>query len=148
MRRPARITAIVFGAFVFLGISALLARALTGSGSERAQVLEVLAAQAAGDADAVLAGLPECARVPVCVRVTRARVERLARPGEVEIVRYEPSVQVALTRQDGTARVVWRTASRPVPVAQCVRVLRQGPLTGGRSELLALTDPIALTGSC
>jgi len=148
VRRPAKVTAVVFGLFVFLGISGLLARALTGPGSERAQVLEILEAQAAGDAGAVLVDLPGCARVPVCVRVTRERVERLARPGDVEIVRYEPSVQVALTRQDGTARVVWRTTSRRFPVAQCVRVLRQGPLTGGRSEIVALTDPIALTGSC
>jgi len=111
-------------------------------------VLRALQAQAAGDADAVLAELEACARVPVCVRVTRRRVAALQRPGEVEIVRYEPSVQIALTRQDGTARVVWRTASRRIPVVQCVRVLREGPVTGSSSELLALTDPIALTGSC
>jgi hypothetical protein len=146
--RPAKITAIAFGVFVFLGISALLAKALTGAGNERSTVLEVLEAQARGDADAVLALLPDCRRVPVCVRVTRARVERLERPGEVEILKYDPSVRVALTRQAGTARVVWRTERSRFPVAQCVKVRREGPLTGGRTDLIALTDPIGLTGSC
>ena len=40
--------------FVFLGLSFLLARGLTGSGAERGKVLEVLEAQASGDAAAVL----------------------------------------------------------------------------------------------
>lgn len=148
MTRPAKITAIAFGVFVFLGISALLAKALGGAGAERAEVLTVLEAQARGDAGAVLARLDACRRQPVCVRLTRERVKRLARPGEVEIVRYDPSVQVALTRQAGTARVVWRTSGERFPVVQCVKVRREGPLSGGRTDLLALTDPIGLTGSC
>ena len=148
MRRPAKLTAIVFGVFVFLGVSALLAKALSGAGSERAEVLEVLEAQARGDAGAVLERLDACRRQAVCARLTRARVEKLRRPGSVEIVRYDPSVQVALTRQAGTARVVWRTTQERFPVVQCVRVRREGPLTGGRSDLLALTDPIGLQGSC
>lgn len=148
MGRPAKITAIVFGVFVFLGISGLLAKALSGAGNERAEVLKVLEAQARGDAEAVLARLPACRAQPLCVRVTRARVAKLTRPGEVEIVRYDPSVQVALTRQAGTARVVWRTSRERFPVVQCVKVRRDGPLTGGRSELLALTDPVGLQGTC
>ena len=47
MRRVTLVTAIAFGAFVFLGISFLLARALTGPGVERSQVLDVVRA---GDA--------------------------------------------------------------------------------------------------
>ena len=58
MRRVTIITAVVFGDFVFLGISFLLARALTGSGAERTRVIEILRAQARGDADAVLERLP------------------------------------------------------------------------------------------
>lgn len=148
MRRPAKITAIAFGIFVFLGVSALLAKALSGAGNERATVLTVLEAQASGDAEAVLEQLDACRRQPVCVRLTRARVERLKRPGQVEIVRYDPSIQVALTRQAGTARVVWRTTAERFPVVQCVKVRREGPLSGGRSDLLALTDPVGLQGSC
>ena len=148
MRRPAKITAIAFGVFVFLGISALLAKALSGAGNERAEVLLVLEAQARGDVDEVLDRLDACRRQPVCVRLTRARVEKLKRPGRVQIVRYDPSIQVALTRQAGTARVVWRTTEERFPVVQCVRVRREGPLSGGRSDLLALTDPVGLQGSC
>ena len=102
--RPAKITAIAFGIFVFLGISALLAKALSGAGNERAEVLTVLEAQARGDADEVLERLDACRRQPVCVRLTRARVAELKRPGQVQIVRYDPSIQVALTRQAGTAQ--------------------------------------------
>ncbi len=147
-RRPARITAIAFGVFVFLGVSALLAKALSGAGTERAEVLTVLEAQARGDADGVLRRLEACRRQPVCVRLARDRVQKLRRPGKVQIVRYDPSVQVALTRQAGTARVVWRTDEQRMPVVQCVKVRREGPLSGGRTDLLALTDPIGLQGSC
>ena len=73
-RRPAVIIAAGFGVFVFLGLSLLLARGLTGAGAERGKVLKLLEAQAAGDAAAVLDKLPACRAEPACVRVTRARV--------------------------------------------------------------------------
>lgn len=148
MGRPAKITAIVFGAFVFLGISLLLTRALVGSGNERAQVLEVLRAQARGDVEGMLARLDACRAEPACVQTVRERAPRLERPGEVEILQYDPSVDVALTRQNGTGRVAWRTDRRTLPVVQCVKVRREGPLTGGRTDLLAISGPIAPTGSC
>lgn len=147
MRRPALITAIVFGGFVFLGISFLLARALTGSNVERAEVVAVLRAQARGDAGRVLRELDACRRLPACVESTKARVDRLKRPGDVEILNYRPSVQVALTRQTGIGRVAWR-AGGSLPIVQCVRVRREGPLTGGGAELLSISDPIPSTGSC
>jgi hypothetical protein len=147
MRRVSVITAIVFGGFVFLGISLLLARALTGQGAERTKVLEVLRAQARGDADAVLERLPACAREPACARTARDRVVRLRRPGTVQILSYEPSVRLSLTRRTGSGRAAWR-AGGALPVVQCVRVRREGPLTGGGVELLALSNPIALDGSC
>ena len=147
MRRVSVITAIVFGGFVFLGISLLLARALTGQGAERTKVLEVLRAQARGDADAVLERLPACAREPACARTARDRVARLRRPGPVQILNYEPSVRLSLTRRTGSGRAAWR-AGGALPVVQCVRVRREGPLTGGGVELLALSNPIALDGSC
>jgi hypothetical protein len=146
-RRTAWIVALAFGTFVFLGISFMLARGLSASGAERAQVLDALQAQARGDAAGVLAELPACARQPLCVRVTRDRVARLRWPGEVQILNYRPSIGLALTRQVGTGRVAWRTPGR-LPVVQCVRVRRDGPLTGGGVELLALTDPIGAEASC
>jgi hypothetical protein len=147
VRRVTLITAAVFGLFVFLGISFLLARALTGEGAERARVLDVLRAQARGDAAAVLSRLPACSREPACARVTRDRVARLERPGKIEILTYRPSVRVTMTRRSGTGRVAWR-AGGAQPVVQCVKVRRDGPLTGGGVELLALSDPIGLQASC
>jgi hypothetical protein len=147
VRRTTLVTAAVFGLFVFLGISFLLARALTGEGTERSRVLDVVRAEARGDAKAVLDKLPACAREPACVRVTRDRVARLERPGKVQILSYRPSVRVTMTRRSGTGRVAWR-AGESRPVVQCVKARREGPLTGGGVELLALSDPIGLQASC
>ena len=146
-RRPAFLIVAGFGVFVFLGLSFLLARGLTGSSAERVKVLEVLEAQAAGDAAAVLERLPACRAEPTCARVTRARVERLQRPGAVQILNYRPSTRLSLTRRTGSGRVAWR-AGEGLPVVQCVRVRREGPLTGGGVQLLALSDPIGLESGC
>jgi hypothetical protein len=147
MRRSRVYIVIGFVAFVFLGISALLARGLTGSGTERSRVLGVLEAQARGDADAVLAALPACRAQPACAQVTRERVAQLRRPGDVQILTYTPSVRIALTRQTGIGRVAWR-AGAAQPVVQCVRVRRDGPLTGGDVELLAISAPIGGEEGC
>jgi hypothetical protein len=95
----------------------------------------------------VLADLPACRAEPACAQVTRERVAKLRRPGDLEILNYQPSVQVALTRQTGTGRVAWR-AGRSLPVVQCVRVRRDGPLTGGDVELLSISAPIGAEASC
>ena len=146
-RSPAFYLVAGFGLFVFLGLSFLLARGLTGSSTERGKVLDVLEAQAHGDADAVLSQLPACRAEPACVQVTEARVARLRRPGDVQILNYEPSTRLSLTRRTGSARVAWR-AGKGLPVVQCVRVRREGPLTGGGVTLLALSDPIGLESGC
>ena len=147
MRRTRLLIVIGIAAFLFLGFSALLARALTGAGDERARVLTLLEAQAAGDAAGVLDELPACRTQPACVEGVRARVRELARPGRVEILTYRPSVQVALTERTGLGRVAWR-AGTSQPVVQCVRVRRDGPLTGADVELLAISAPIGGEESC
>jgi hypothetical protein len=147
MRRGRTLILIGLAAFLFLGFSALLARALTGAGDERAKVLDLLEAQAAGDAAGVLAELPGCRAQPACAEVTRARVAELRRDGRVEILNYTPSVQVALTRRTGVGRVAWR-AGGSQPVVQCVRVRRDGPLTGGDVELLSISAPIGNEEGC
>lgn len=147
MRRPRNLIVIGFVVFVFLGISALLARGLTGAGNERARVLELLQAQARGDAAAVLADLPACRAEPACAQVTRDRTAQLRRPGEVQILNYQPSVQLALTRQTATGRVAWRAGSA-APVVQCVRVRRDGPLSGAKVELLSISAPIGNDDAC
>jgi len=139
--------AVAFGIFVFLGISALLARALTGAGNERAAVLELLRAQARGNASAVLADLPACRAERACAAQTRALVARLRRPGAVEILAYRPSARVAISTETGVGRVAWR-AGTGFPVVQCVRARRNGPLSRDQVELLSISPPIARTASC
>jgi hypothetical protein len=147
MRRGRTLILIGLAAFLFLGFSALLARALTGAGDERSRVLTLVEAQAAGDASAALAELPGCRSQPACAEVMRTRVRELSRPGQVEILNYTPSVQVALTRRTGVGRVAWRAGSS-LPVVQCVRVRRDGPLTGADVELLSISAPIGNEESC
>ncbi len=146
-RRSAVIIAAGFGVFVFVGLSLLLARGLTGSGAERGKVLAVLEAQAGGDAASVLDQLPACRAEPACAQVTRARVQELEQPGAVQILNYRPSARLTLTRRTGTGRVAWRVGAGQ-PVVQCVRVRREGPLTGAGVELLALSNPIGLESRC
>ena len=147
MRRSRVLIVVGIAAFLFLGFSALLARALTGAGDERARVLDLLEAQAAGDTAGVLAELPACRAEPACAEVVRTRVQELERPGRVEILTYTPSIQVALTRRTGVGRVAWRAGKSP-PVVQCVRVRRDGPLTGADVELLSISDPIGNEEGC
>jgi hypothetical protein len=148
VNRRQRMLVIVFAAFVFVGVSLLFGRALSGAGAERSKVLDVLRAQARGDAEAVLEQLPPCARSPACARITRERTAKLRRPGAVQILNFQPSVQVALTDRSGTARVAWRTPKRPYPVVQCVVVEREGPLTGGAVRLVSISNPIGLQSRC
>jgi hypothetical protein len=146
--RRARVAIVIgFIVFVFIGLAVLLGRGLTGSVTERGEVLDLVEAQAAGDVEAALAELPACRAEPACARVMRDRVRELRRPGEVEILSYEPSVQVALTNRTGTGRVAWR-AGESLPVVQCVRARRDGPLTGAGVELLAISAPIGREEPC
>jgi hypothetical protein len=147
LSRTNALLAIGFAVFVFLGVSLLLARALSATGAERARVLEIVQAQARGDADQVLALIPACAQQAACAQTTRAFVTRLKRSGEVEILQYRPSVNVTLVKTTGTGRVAWR-AGHGLPVVQCVRVERDGPLTRDSVHLLSISAPIGGESSC
>jgi hypothetical protein len=147
LRRTRVLIVAGFAAFFFLGISAMLARALSATATERSRVLALAQAQARGDAQAVLAATPACALEPACAAVTERFVADLRRPGEVEILQYRPSIQLPLTRATATGRVAWRAGSGP-PVVQCVRVRREGPLTGAGVEVLSISAPIGLEESC
>jgi hypothetical protein len=132
---------------LFVIASFLLARALTGAGDERQQVLELLEAQAAGDVQGVLDRLPACRAEPACVRQIRAQVKRLERPGRVEILRYDPSVQVALITTRGDARVAWRV-DHGLPIVQCVRVKRASPVAADRVDLIGLSKERGAESPC
>jgi hypothetical protein len=129
-------------------MSALLARALSAAGTERARVLDVARAEVRGDGARVLALTPACAAQPACAATTRAFVARLRRPGDVEVLQYRPSVQVTITRTTGTGRIAWRAGRTGLPVVQCVRVRRDGPLTGNGVELLSISAPIHNDATC
>ena len=86
-----RYLAIGFIVFVFLGISALLARGLTGAGNEQSRVLDLVRAEARGDATAALGMLPACRAQPACVQETRKRVAAMKRTGNDEILEYRPT---------------------------------------------------------
>jgi hypothetical protein len=147
LRRSQRYIVIGIVVFVFLAISAMLARALSATGTERARVLEVAKAQARGDAQAVLRATPACAAQPACAAATKAFVAKLKKPGDVEILQYRPSVNLPLTTQTATGRVAWR-AGTSLPVVQCVRVRREGPVSGAGVELLSISAPIGLDAAC
>ena len=147
MRRTRILIVVAFLVFVFLGISAMLARALSAAGTERNRVLDVARAEAKGDAETVLNMTPACAAQPACAATARAFVAKLKRPGSVQILRYDPSVQVTFTRTTGTGRIAWRVDDG-LPVVQCVRVRRDGPLTGNTVELLSVSAPIPRESAC
>ena len=108
-RRPAVLIAAGFGVFVFLGLSLLLARGLTGSSAERGQGARSAGGAGARRRGAVLAKLPACRAEPACAQVTaRARGGAASGPGEVQILNYQPSARLSLTRRTGTGRVAWR----------------------------------------
>ncbi len=148
MRRTRVLILVGFGVFVFLGISVMLARALSATATERSRVLELARDQARGDAAAVLARTPACAAQPACAATTERFVAELQRPGAVEILQYRPSIQLPLTRATGTGRVAWRAGKNGFPVVQCVRVRRDGPLTGAKVELLSISAPIGREEAC
>jgi hypothetical protein len=56
-------------------------------------------------------------------------------------------VNVPLTTETATGRVAWR-AGTALPVVQCVRVRREGPLSGAGVEVLAISAPIKSDASC
>jgi hypothetical protein len=147
LRRTRILIVVGFGVFIFVGISAMLARALSATGTERSRVLEVVQAEARGDARTVLSATPACAEEPACVAATETFVRELTRAGDVEILQYRPSVQMPVTNGVGTGRVAWR-AGGGLPVVQCVRVRREGPLSGAGVELLAISAPIGNEASC
>ena len=135
------------GVFFFLAVSALLARALGATGTERAKVLEIAQAEAKGDAAAVLSQTPACKAQPACAAATEAFVAKLKKPGDVQILQYRPSVNLPLTTQTATGRVAWRAGTN-LPVVQCVRVRREGPVSGAGVEVLSISAPIGLEAAC
>jgi hypothetical protein len=129
-----------------LVISALLGRWLNNDTVERALVVDLLKAQAKGDAPAMLriVKCPDAA----CVALVRANAKRLHVPGEVKIALYESQTAHALSSRTRPTRVVWYTHPSGTTV-QCVLVRRSGDVLAGASiTLLRLSAPIGREASC
>ena len=127
----------------------MLARALSATGTERSRVLEIARAQARGDAQRRARAHPGVrAPSPPASPPTEAFVAKLKQPGEVEILQYRPSVQTPADRR-GRHRPRRLARRRDgLPVVQCVRVRRDGPLSGAGVEVLSISAPIGREASC
>src|SRR2546423_10101593 len=91
---------------LFLAVSALLARVLSVDGAERSAITALVAAEARGDPNGMLARIEDCRADRACqMRVTRDAAA-LRRPGTVSIVQLQPSSGFSLGSTLGTARVV------------------------------------------
>ena len=131
---------------VFVAVSAVVARWLTVDGAERAKVERLLAAQARGDASAMLRELDGCDGA--CAATARANARRLRRGGRVQIVAYESATSHALSADQGPTRVVWKTPDT-LTVVQCVAVRRSGSVLAGVTvRLETLSAPRPRTAGC
>jgi hypothetical protein len=131
---------------VFLAISFVTARWLNTDSVERSAVVELLRAQARGDADAMLRRL-RC-RDASCVATVRENARRLRGRGELRIALYQSGTAHALASKTKPTRVVWFTPGRLTTV-QCVLVRRSGAAYAGTSvSLLRLSAPIGRQSSC
>jgi len=134
------------GIVAFLAVSLLVGRWLNTDAVERGRIVELLRAQARGDARGMLERM-RCGD-PKCIGQVRDNARRLRAPGELKIVLYQSGTAHALTSQTKPARVVWITAGRLTTV-QCVLVRRDGNAISGSSvTLLRVSAPIGREASC
>ena len=145
--RRANLLLIVVGIIVFLGISALLARAFNADGTERAAITSLAQAEAAGDAAGIRAQFENCGAA--CRTRSATLAASLRRPGHVVILTLDTSASFSLTATTGTARVAWDTSASKLPIVQCVRVHRAGSvLSGFTVHLVRLSARIKSDAEC
>ena len=147
LRRASLIPLLLVGISAFLVISFFLARGLVGTNAERQAVVDLVRAQVGGNADRALAMVPECRSDPKCVRAMRRRVTTLRQAGKLQVLSYQPSMQLALKKREGIARVAWRIDGE-IPKAQCVGVARTSLFNGSEIELLSISDPLSDGKGC
>jgi hypothetical protein len=146
MGRVKRLLLIAVAVIAVLAVSAFVARWLNNDTVERGKVVELLRAQAKGDAAAMLA-LVDCPD-SACERLIRANARKLRGHGELKIALYQSQTAHALRSRTKPTRVVWFTPGRLTTV-QCVLVRREGNVFAGTSvSLLRLSAPIGRESSC
>lgn len=133
---------------VFLVFSVLLARYLSTENVERADIFAALRAEAAGNANGLIARLSGCRSHPGCVAQAEQNVAKLRRSGSVKILTLGSQTAYALTSASGTTRVAWTVIGR-LPTVQCVSVSRKGNFLSGLSvTLTGLSAPIPNEADC
>jgi hypothetical protein len=148
VRRRIRLLLIVLAVLLFVAVSALLTRALSIDGAERAAIAQLVSDEARGDTRAMVGVLSGCGQSPSCRSNAAQRAAGLRHPGKVLIVQVNASAGFSLTGTLGTARVVWR-AGGELPVVQCVRVRRAGNVISGlHVQLLAISRRIQSGADC
>jgi hypothetical protein len=146
--RRSRVTVIAVAALAFIGVSALLARALSVGNAERDAVIAVVRAQARGDEATVLARVRGCRGDDRCRIQVRSVLASARRPGEVKVLRFDGPGGLPLDGRGGTARIAWK-AGRALPVVQCVKLRTDGnPVTGYSVRVIALGAPIGREAGC
>jgi hypothetical protein len=141
---------IAIGVVVFLAVSVLLARFLTGASTERDAVYALLVDQVHGDQAAMLGRLEGCEADAGCKALVAANVRRLRQPGAPKILSFESKTAYALGRKTARARVAWAIVSRDgLPVVQCVTIDHRWSLIDGPSvSLRRLSAPIGNEAGC
>lgn len=148
MRRR-RLAVAAVTALAFVALCVVLARWLATENRERDEVLELVRAEARGDAPAVAERLEGCSAAPRCRARVAGIVARVRRPGTVKILRLDSGTAYAVGSTTGTTRVAWGVVDRGLPVVQCVVVRREGSVLAGHSiTLLRLSRPIGRESSC
>ena len=143
MKRALLIAAAVIAV---LAISALVARWLNNDTAERAKVVDLLRAQAKGDA-ATMLKIVDCPDT-ACEQLIRENARTQRGRGELKIALYQSQTAHSVTSRTKPTRVVWFTPGRLTTV-QCVLVRRSGNvIAGGSITLLRLSAPIGRESSC
>ena len=143
-------SSIGFGVFVFLGISrAAGARAGGDRRRARRRRSSVARAEARGDADAVLGKTPACAAQPACAPPREAFVgQAQAARATSRSCSYHAVGPAAADARRSAPAASPGAPGKGLPVVQCVRVQRDGPLTGARVVLLSISAPIKRESDC
>ena len=143
MKRPVLIAVAVIAV---LAISAIVARYINNDTVERGKVVQLLRAQARGDAAKMLS-LVECPD-EACRQLIRANARKLRGGGELKVALYQSQTAHALRSRTKPTRIVWFLRGRLTTV-QCVLVRRKGNVFAGISiSLLRLSAPIGRESSC
>jgi hypothetical protein len=112
-------------------------------------VTALIAAEARGDASAMIATMHGCAPNPACRARAAADAATLKRPGTVSVLQYQSSTGFSLGTTLGAARIAWEVVDETKPIVQCVRVKRAGnALSGIHIELLEISVRLTSTVNC